>query len=135
MHLLLLFAAALLLSSLLTHYIRNLALRHRWACPKLRQRDVHRNPIPRVGGIAIYATFMLVVVPFILAERVLGVKLGFGYYNTFAVLAPACLMFVLGVIDDLHSVPAKLKFGVQIIAALLLFYGGVRISVFPIVSG
>lgn len=135
MHLLLLFVAALLLSSLLTHYIRNLALRHRWACPKIRQRDVHRNPIPRVGGIAIYATFMLVVIPFIVAERLLGAKLGFGYYNTFSVLAPACLMFVLGVIDDLHSVPAKLKFGVQIIAALLLFYGGVRIWVFPIVSG
>jgi UDP-GlcNAc:undecaprenyl-phosphate GlcNAc-1-phosphate transferase len=135
MHLLVLFAAALSLSSLLTHYIRNLALRRRWACPKVRQRDVHRNPIPRVGGIAIYATFMVCVVPYVIAERLLGTKLGFGYYNTFAVLAPACLMFVLGLVDDLHSVSPRVKFGVQIIAGLLLFYGGVRIWVFPTVSG
>lgn len=135
MHLLLLFAAALLLSSLLTHYIRNLALRRRWACPKVRQRDVHRNPIPRVGGIAIYATFMLVIIPDVVAQRLLGTRLGFGYYNIFAILAPACLMFVLGLIDDLHSVEPRLKFGVQIIAGLLLYYGGIRIWVFPTVSG
>ena len=135
MHLLLLFVAALLLSSLLTHYVRNLALRRRWACPGVRARDVHSNPIPRVGGIAIYATFMLVLVPYIVAERLLGVRLGFGYYNSFAVVAPGCLMFVLGLIDDLHSLPPRLKFGVQVIAALLLFYGGVRIWAFPIVGG
>jgi UDP-GlcNAc:undecaprenyl-phosphate GlcNAc-1-phosphate transferase len=53
----------------------------------------------------------------------------------FAVLAPASLMFVLGLLDDLRPVPPKIKFGVQIIAGLLLFYGGVRIWFFPIISG
>ncbi len=135
MHLLLLFIAALILSSLLTHFVRNVALRRRWACPQVRQRDVHRNPIPRVGGIAICSTFMLVVVPYIAGERLAGHRLGFGLYTTFAVLAPACLMFVLGLVDDLRSVPPRVKFGVQIIAGLLLYYGGIRIWVFPTVNG
>lgn len=135
MHLLLLFSAALLLSSLLTHYVRNLASRRRWACGSIRKRDVHGSPIPRVGGIAICATFILIVVPYVLGERLLGHRLGFGLYTTFAVLAPACLMFVLGLLDDLRPISPRLKFGVQIIAGLLLFYGGVRIWFFPIVSG
>lgn len=135
MHLLILFSAALLLSSLLTHYVRNLALRRKWACGSIRKRDVHGSPIPRVGGVAICATFILIVVPYVVSERLLGHRLGFGLYTTFAVLAPACLMFVLGLLDDLRPLSPRLKFGVQIIAALLLFYGGVRVWFFPIVSG
>jgi len=135
MHLLLLFSAALLGCSLLTHYVRNLALRRRWACGSIRKRDVHGTPIPRAGGIAICVTFILVLVPYVLISRFLGHNLGFGLYTTFAVLAPACLMFVLGLLDDLNPISPRVKFGVQIIAGLLLYYGGVRIWFFPIVSG
>ena len=135
MHLLLLFGAALLLSSLLTHYVRNLALKHRWACGVIRKRDVHGSPIPRAGGVAICLTFLLIVVPYVVVERLLGHTLGFGLYATFAVLAPACLMFVLGLLDDLNPIPPKIKFGVQIVAGLLLFYGGARVWSFPLLSG
>jgi len=135
MHLLLLFCAALLLSSVLTHYVRNTALRHRWACGSIRKRDVHGSPIPRAGGVAICFTFMLVVVPYVLGWRLSGHHLGFGLYTTFAVLAPACLMFILGLLDDLRPITPGIKFSVQIIAGLLLYYGGVRIWFFPIVSG
>jgi len=135
MHLLLLFCGALLLSSLLTHYVRNAALRRKWACGSIRKRDVHGSPIPRAGGIAICGTFILVVVPYIVGMRLAGYRFDFGLYTTFAVLAPACLMFVLGLLDDLRNIPPKIKFGVQIVAGLLLYYGGVRIWFFPIVTG
>jgi len=136
MHLLLLFSAALLGSSLLTHYVRNLALRRRWACGSIRKRDVHGTPIPRAGGVAICATFMLVLVPYVLVSRLIEHHdLGFGLYTTFAVLAPACLMFILGLLDDLSPIAPRIKFAVQIIAGLLLYYGGVRVWFFPIVSG
>jgi len=135
MHLLLLFAAALLVSSVLTHYVRNVALRRRWACGSIRKRDVHGSPIPRAGGVAICATFILVVVPYVVVQKLLGHPLGFGLYTTFAVLAPACLMFILGLLDDLRPISPRMKFAVQIVAGLLLFYGGARIWFFPIVSG
>jgi len=135
MHLLLLFGVALLLSSLLTHYVRNVALKHRWACGSIRKRDVHGSPIPRAGGVAITLTFVAVVVPYVIGERLLGHATGFGLYTMFAVLAPACLMFVLGLLDDLRPMPPRIKFGVQIIAGLLLFYGGVRVWFFPILNG
>jgi UDP-GlcNAc:undecaprenyl-phosphate GlcNAc-1-phosphate transferase len=135
MHLLLLFSAALLISSVLTHYVRNAALKHRWACGTIRKRDVHGSPIPRAGGVAICLAFLLVIVPYLLVRRLVGHQLGFGLYNTFAVLAPACLMFVLGLIDDLRSIPPRLKFAVQIVSGLLLFYGGVRIWFVPFLAG
>lgn len=135
MYLLLLFGAALLVSTLLTRYVRNQALRRRWACGSIRKRDVHGSPIPRAGGIAIWLTFLAVVVPYVLCERFLDHSAGFGLYTMFAILAPASLMFILGLLDDLHPVSPRIKFSVQIVAGLLLFYGGVRIWFFPMLAG
>lgn len=135
LHLLVLFTAALALSSVLTHYVRNTAMKHGWTCASIRRRDIHASPIPRVGGMAIWLTFMIVAVSYLAFYRLRGVGTGFGLYNTFAVFAPATLMFILGLIDDARSISPRIKFGVQIIAGLLLFYGGVRIYFFPAVAG
>jgi UDP-GlcNAc:undecaprenyl-phosphate GlcNAc-1-phosphate transferase len=134
-HLLVLFIAALLVSSVLTHYVRNMALRHGWACNVPRNRDLHSCPIPRLGGVAICLSFMVVAVGYVAFYRLRGISTGFGIYTTFAVLTPAALMFVLGLYDDLRSIPPQVKFGVQIIAGLLLYYGGIRIYFFPIIAG
>ena len=104
-------------------------------CTTIRRRDVHASPIPRLGGVAIWLTFMVVAVSFIASYRLRGMGTGFGLYRTFAVMAPATLMFILGLIDDARNISPKIKFGVQIIAGLLLFHCGVRIYFFPIVSG
>jgi UDP-GlcNAc:undecaprenyl-phosphate GlcNAc-1-phosphate transferase len=134
-HLLVLFIAALLLSSVLTHYVRNAALKRGLTCSSPRNRDVHASPIPRLGGVAICFSFMIVAISYVAFYRLRGISTGFGLYTTFAVLAPASLMFVLGLYDDLKSLTPSVKFGVQIIAALLLYYGGLRIYFFPILSG
>ncbi len=135
MHLLLLFTGALLLSSVLTHYLRNTALKLGWTCNSIRRRDVHNSPIPRLGGAAIWMAFMVIAVGYVAFYRLRGHPTGFGIYTTFAILAPASLMFVLGLVDDLRSLGPQIKFGVQIIAGMLLFYGGVRIYFFPIIAG
>ena len=134
-HLLVLFIAALVVSSVVTHYVRNTAMRRGWTCAHPRRRDVHASPIPRLGGVAICLSFVLVIVGYTLFVRLRGHSTGFGIYTTFAILAPASLMFILGLIDDLRPVSPKVKFGVQVVAGLLLFYGGIRIYFFPIVAG
>jgi UDP-GlcNAc:undecaprenyl-phosphate GlcNAc-1-phosphate transferase len=135
LHLLVLFTAALLISSVLTHYVRNTALKHGWTCSTIRRRDVHASPIPRLGGLAICMTFMTVAIGYVAFYRLRGIGTGFGIYTTFAVLAPASLMFILGLVDDARSLGPQVKFGVQIIAGLLLYYGGIRIYFFPIIAG
>ena len=51
------------------------------------------------------------------------------------ILAPASLVFLLGVYDDIHGVGPYFKFSVQAIAATALFIGGLRIVNIPVVFG
>ncbi len=53
----------------------------------------------------------------------------------FTILAPASLVFLLGVYDDLHGVGPYFKFSVQGIAATMLFMGGLRIVNIPVLFG
>lgn len=81
-------------------------------------RRMHTQPIPRLGGLAIFLGFILSVVLFAkITMEVQGILLG-------------CVVIVIvGVIDDIVPLPALLKFFVQIIAALIAVYHGVFINV------
>lgn len=81
------------------------------------ERKVHTQPIPQVGGWAIYLTFLLVV---LLTLKLKGQLLG--------ILLGGSLILILGTIDDLFNLPAKVKLVGQILAALILLFFGVKIS-------
>ncbi len=51
------------------------------------------------------------------------------------ILAPAALIFLLGVYDDLRGVGVYFKFAVQAIAAVMLYAGGLRIVNIPVLLG
>lgn len=81
-------------------------------------RRVHDHPIPRLGGLAIFLGFLLSVVLFVDIDRqVQGILLG------------SIVIVIVGVIDDIIPLPALLKFGVQILAALIAVFHGVVIEV------
>jgi UDP-GlcNAc:undecaprenyl-phosphate GlcNAc-1-phosphate transferase len=48
-----------------------------------------------------------------------------------AVLLAGAIMFVWGVWDDLRTLPPWAKFAGQFLAALVLWFGGVKVSLFP----
>lgn len=80
-------------------------------------RRVHKNPIPRLGGLAIFLGFTISVLIFLDINReILGMLLG------------ACLIISMGIIDDIKPLPAKVKLLVQITAALILVKFGMRIE-------
>ena len=81
-------------------------------------RRMHDHPIPRMGGLAIFFGFltaMLLFVPLDTEKR--GMLLG------------AVIIVVLGMLDDRFALPAKPKFAVQIVAALITVAAGNRIDV------
>lgn len=81
-------------------------------------RRMHDHPIPRMGGLAIFFGFvaaMLLMVPLDTERK--GMLLG------------AVIIVVLGIFDDIYALPAKPKFLVQIIAALIAVLAGNRIEV------
>ena len=83
-------------------------------------RRMHKKPTPRIGGLAIIFGFTVATLCFAQPSRQL--------YGT---LAGAAIIAVIGVIDDCKNLPAKLKFVIQIIAALVVvFAGDIKIDVF-----
>ena len=83
-------------------------------------RRMHKKPTPRIGGLAIIFGFTVATLCFAHPSRQL--------YGT---LAGAAIIAVMGVIDDCKNLPAKLKFVIQIIAALVVvFAGDIKIDVF-----
>ena len=46
-------AISLVVAVLLTPYVRDLAIQRGWTDEPVGGRKIHKNPIPRVGGIAI----------------------------------------------------------------------------------
>lgn len=81
-------------------------------------RRMHDHPIPRMGGLAIFFGFLTAMLLFVpLNTERQGMLLG------------AVIIVVLGIFDDIYALPAKPKFLVQIIAALIAVMAGNRIEV------
>lgn len=81
-------------------------------------RRMHHVPIPRLGGLAIFLGFIISIVLFAeMTDQFRSILLG------------AVIIVVLGVVDDITPLPAKFKFVVQIVAALIPAMNGVLIHV------
>lgn len=87
------------------------------AMDKPDPRKVHKKPIPRLGGLAIYLAFMIAVCSMLdFGKEIVGLLLG----GTFIV--------IVGIIDDFISLPAKVKLLGQILAACILVAFDIRID-------
>ncbi len=98
--------------------------------PKIRARDVHKRPTPRLGGIAM---FLGVVVAFAVGSQLPPLALIFAQpLQVLAVLGGALLIVVMGVADDLWDLDWFTKLAGQIIVAGLIAWQGVQISYLPL---
>lgn len=133
--LLLLFCSALLLSLLFTRFVRDLAHRYGWLERPVLDRHVHTIPLPRIGGVAIFASFAIVFASFLAAIRWLHqpLALALPLGPVIKVLAPALIVFLLGLYDDLRGASPAIKFLVQAFAATLLYLGGYGIHHFDLI--
>ncbi len=81
-------------------------------------RRMHKVPIPRLGGLAIFLGFLLTVLLLVdLTPQLQSILLG------------SVIIVVLGVIDDIQPLRAWLKLIVQIIAALIPACSGVVVHI------
>lgn len=89
-----------------------------------RKRDIHIKPIPRMGGIAIFTAFILTFSCFIKYLPLIN------YIQVIGLLLGCSLIFLLGVFDDIYELKAKLKFSIQLIAALIVALCNIRVDFF-----
>ena len=89
------------------------------ALDKPDARKVHKNPIPRIGGLGIYLAFMaamaavlaLVPVDVEVKQEILGL------------MVSGTIIVIIGLVDDYTNLPAKVKLLGQIVAACVLVLG------------
>ncbi|MEA9985192.1 MULTISPECIES: MraY family glycosyltransferase [Subtercola] len=98
--------------------------------PKIRERDVHTRPTPRLGGVAM---FFGIVVAIGIASQISWFGLVFTNPGPIlAILGAALIVVLIGVADDIWDLDWFTKLAGQIIAALLLAWQGVQIVSLPI---
>lgn len=98
--------ASLVASLILTPLVRRLAFTVGAVDIPKDNRRMHKKPIATIGGLAIFIGFLVSVLLFAEIDRQMqGILLG------------SVVIVVLGVLDDIMNLPAKLKFVVQFIAA------------------
>jgi UDP-GlcNAc:undecaprenyl-phosphate GlcNAc-1-phosphate transferase len=117
---LLIFASALVLAVGGTPVVRRMALRL-GIIDRPNARKIHVNPIPLLGGVAIYAAFIAAVLLF--GDR-------FRLNELVSILVGASLVSFLGLWDDQRSLGPILKLAGQILAASILVFSGVSIGTF-----
>ena len=79
-------------------------------------RKVHKKPIPRIGGLGIYAGFLASVI-FVAAKFGLDAEM---LKETVGLIVSGSLIVALGLVDDYKNLPAKIKLLGQICAAAVL---------------
>ena len=98
--------------------------------PKIRERDVHTRPTPRLGGVAM---FLGMVVAFGVASQVPELSLVFSDAGkVLGILGAALIIVLIGVADDIWDLDWVTKLAGQIIAAGVLAWQGVQLQTLPI---
>ncbi|MFI6443056.1 MraY family glycosyltransferase [Kitasatospora sp. NPDC050543] len=127
-YLLVLFCTAAV-TYLLTGPVRKFAI-VAGAMPAVRARDVHREPTPRLGGIAMFGGLCAGI---LVASQLANLSKAFTPGSDIrALLSGAGIMFVLGVLDDKWGVDALVKLGGQMIAAGVMVWQGVTVISLPV---
>ncbi|MGY1438026.1 MraY family glycosyltransferase [Streptomyces reniochalinae] len=114
---------------LLTGPVRKFAIAA-GAMPPVRARDVHREPTPRLGGIAMFGGLCAGL---LVASQLTNIGELFTLSDEpRALLSGAGLIWLIGVLDDKWGVDALVKLGGQMIAAGVMVLQGLTILWLPV---
>lgn len=107
-----------------------LSLRYR-LYPGIRERDVHKTPTPRLGGVAMYLAIL----------AAFAVSAAMPYFaiiwddpaTMYSIIAAMTLIVLVGIADDVWDLDWMIKLGAQFAAAgVIAWFGGLQILSLPI---
>ncbi|NLK43737.1 MAG: undecaprenyl/decaprenyl-phosphate alpha-N-acetylglucosaminyl 1-phosphate transferase [Tissierellia bacterium] len=111
------FLTAVIFSFTLTPLVRKLAIKIGAVDIPKDNRRVHKEPMPHMGGLAIFFAVIIVTLIFLpLSREIISIILG----GTIIVMG--------GILDDLRDLNPKAKFMFQIAAGLVIIIGGVKVD-------
>jgi UDP-GlcNAc:undecaprenyl-phosphate GlcNAc-1-phosphate transferase len=125
---LLAFTVAAVLSLLLTRLCRDVAVRAAWLDRPDAFRKLHTGPVPAVGGVALAASTIIALGFAALVSPWSAARLHADLVHVLSVGALGVLMMLVGLVDDLRSLPAGRKLLLQVVVALAAWMAGIRID-------
>ncbi|MGM0378993.1 MAG: glycosyltransferase family 4 protein [Bacillota bacterium] len=84
------------------------------------ERKIHKKPIPRLGGTAIFIAVFLGMLIF--SNYLTNIKIG--------IILGGIIIVLTGILDDIYTLSAKTKLFLQILSAIVVVGFGVRIEIF-----
>ncbi|MEY4452264.1 MAG: hypothetical protein RLZZ380_1385 [Actinomycetota bacterium] len=126
---LLMIAITAVVTFIATHFVIKLTRKYK-IYPEIRSRDSHSVPTPRLGGLGMFAGFLVAM----------GIAASLGWFKSvfvqggpiLGVLIAASIIAILGALDDVFDLDWMLKLGGQFVAAGILAWNGVQIVSLPI---
>lgn len=110
-----------LTSVLLVPFVKKAAM-HVGAMDVPNARKVHKEPMPRMGGLAIFGAFLLGYMLFARTS-----------VQMLSVLMGGFVIVLIGIFDDIKPISAKVKFLLQTVAAcIVVFYGKIVLNGFDL---
>ena len=117
---------------LLTPLVRRLAVRA-GAMFEPRDRDMHTVPVPRMGGLAMYAGL---AAGLLVAEQIPQLRAAFGPTGMVSgLLLAGGVLVIVGLIDDKWGMSALTKLAGQIAAGAILVATGTQLNQLPLPGG
>ena len=111
-----------------TPFVRSLAVAT-GAFTAVRERDVHKTPIPRLGGVGIYIGFVAAA---LVARALPYLGTLFSTRQILGVVAAGGVVCLIGAFDDIRELDWLTKLAGQMLAAGLMAYTGVQLLSLPI---
>ena len=123
------FVLAMSLSLILTPIVRTWAIQHQLTRTP-NSRDSHTAAKPRIGGIALYLSFILPLIVCLPLQTQVTLLLRNSHLLT--ILYGATILFVIGLCDDFQPINPYIKLAGQLCAGLITWLGGIQINTLSI---
>ncbi len=90
------------------------------------ERKIHTSPVPRLGGVGIFASLFITSLFFLSHYWTYSVTSS-GTFTLLGIFAGGVIIFFVGLLDDIEPLSPRIKLGVQFVSASIAWYLGVRI--------
>lgn len=117
------FALAVILTKLVIIFASRYQIVDR---PQANSRKIHQQTLPLAGGLAIYLSWLLVIIVLWLNHSLIDTRINIGLLGWF--LAAGALLVLTGLADDKWQWPAKWTIWGPIIAIGMVILAGLKVS-------
>lgn len=121
------FFLSIIASTLLTWCVRNIAKKRGVVRAPDSGRHIHSAPVPRLGGVAVFFSFTLLMLAYI-AFSPKGWISAESSGQLLRILAIGSALFAVGLVDDLFGLRAWPKLAMQVAGAVGLYFSGIRFN-------